>query len=164
MSKFLAEQALAIAAGYIGEREQPPGSNRSPVIDGICKTVGVPVGSKYCAASVWVWAEKASAACGEKNPIPKTAGVAAMWARVPARYKTTKPRRGCVFIHISDKGDHCGLVTWVDDGTPGQLRTYEANTNPAGSRDGDGFYERTRPLDYPTGFIDLNIDDGPPTS
>lgn len=163
MSKYLAEQTLAVAAHFVGVKEHPPKSNDGPEVSGFLKAVGLPAGYPWCAAFVWCAVAKAAAAAGEENPLPRTGGVGTLWAMVDSKWKTHEPKRGCIFIHLNPDGHgHCGFVTWVDDGAPGALRTLEGNTDASGSREGDGVYERTRPLDYAVGYIDLTVDDGPP--
>lgn len=61
-----------IAISQIGVTENK-GFNRSTQIDIYNKTVGVPMGSSYCAAGQYYCYEIASKDLNKKNPLPKTA-------------------------------------------------------------------------------------------
>lgn len=72
-------------------------------------------------------------------------------------------RRGDLFVWNGKNGGHIGFVTAVRPN--GLFTTIEGNTNAAGSRDGDGVYDRVRSLGllqkYPRhGFIRLENDNG----
>jgi hypothetical protein len=97
-------------------------------------------------------------ALGISNPLPRSAGVHRLRELAPAVCVRPDPAPGCIGCHDSGGGrGHAGIVVEVHYGTPGYLVVVEANTNPAGSRDGDGVYLRTRPLDYyGLGFIDAS--------
>ena len=57
---------------------------------------------------------------------------------------TWTPQPGDVFlIRTSGQKGHTGLVVSVDE-KAGTITTIEGNTNPGGSRNGDGVYKRTR--------------------
>jgi hypothetical protein len=43
-------EVLRQGVGLLGTVEQPPGSNRGPLIDGWCSAAGLPLGSPWCAA------------------------------------------------------------------------------------------------------------------
>jgi hypothetical protein len=106
--------------------------------------------------------EQASDQLDVANPCVKTAGVLEHWDRAPALDRVTADaatndptliRPGAIFVidHGNGKG-HAGLVTRV---VSGNIDTIEGNTSEAGSREGDGVYEKTRAVDsINVGFID----------
>jgi len=128
------------------------------------RSVGLdPAGDySWCQAFVYWCFEQASQALGVANPCVKTAGVLEHWDKAPAGDRVTaaaatndptRIRPGAVFIinHGNGKG-HAGLVTRV---VSGNIDTIEGNTNEAGSREGDGVYEKTRLVNsINVGFID----------
>jgi len=177
MAIALVEDALRIAAGEIGVREEPPGSNRSERIDEYIRAAGLDPedpfrrgkkrGYPYCAALlVWAFA-RAARKHGIASPCPRTAKVARLWERAPAWARTKTPSRGAIFIHLLEPNDpesdgHAGIVEHVILGTPGFLLTIEGNTGPQGAvgqddRDGDGVRAKRRELKYVNvGYLDFS--------
>lgn len=158
-------RALAVAITQIGVREQPPGSNRGPEVNGYLRSVGSPPGHAWCAAFVYWCYEQASIGAGVRNPCPRTAGVRAMWARsrsvggavcLPAAgLQSAWVRPGMLFARRGTGWTgHIGFVETVSDGF---LTTIEGNTNDGGSREGVGVYRRRRPLsDVTLGVINYS--------
>lgn len=161
--------ALTIATRYVGTMEQPPGSNRGPLIDKWNKAAHVALGSPYCDSfqnSVWAEAgvklgkgwENGSAYC----PATLAWGQKQGWER-------RRPWKGfLVFFDWDQDGvvDHVGIVAGVSalrwQGIKanrrfvGLIRTIEANTSPGltGSQsDGGGVYRRTRWVNSSTRFL-----------
>jgi peptidoglycan hydrolase-like protein with peptidoglycan-binding domain len=153
----LAAAALDAARGEVGVREVPPGSNRGPEVDAYLRTVGLePAGGSYawCAAFVYWCYDRGAAALGVPNPLPRTAGVLALWngagragaERIAAAEVSVRPslvRSGQIFVLSTGGGlGHVGLVESVDGGV---LTTIEGNTNDGGSREGIGVFRRSGP-------------------
>jgi hypothetical protein len=141
----VATEALKVAAGQIGVRETS--RNGGPEVDAYLSLVGLPPGFAWCAAFVHWCFNVAAASLHVQNPCPRTAGALALWSKAPpvalrtAKLEDIHP--GDVFV--IDHGHGLGHVGFVEaDNGDGTLTTVEGNTNPGGSREGDGVYRRTR--------------------
>jgi len=114
----------ARASVDVGLLEEPPGSNRSPVIDSYVNAVLSPLGSSWCAAGVSAWYRDAGAM------IPATAaGACTSWHVMgQVRNRLTKvPDVGAVVLYDfagDGHADHCGVIVRVDP----LLLSVEANT------------------------------------
>lgn len=155
--------ALDVARTQVGARETE-GPNRGPQIAKYQASVGISPGDSYCMGFVfWCFGE----ACTRRtvtNPLVRTGRVLDHWARAKPEVKITiemalddlllvKP--GSIFMidHGNDRG-HCGLVLEV---RPFGVTSIEGNTNPGGSRNGDGVYQRTRRFpEISLGFLDYS--------
>jgi hypothetical protein len=159
----LAVQLLKVAGAEVGTRESG-GPNRGPRVDEYLRNVGLdPTRGSYawCAAFVYFCFTRASRLLSQSNPCTKTAGCMDLWRRAPAPARMAiagvlaAPEvvpAGAIFIvdHGQGKG-HTGLVERI---AAGMLHTIEGNTDPGGSREGDGVYRRIRPLSaINAGFI-----------
>ena len=139
VSEFLKE-----ALKYLGEKESPHLSNRSTRIDYWLLETGVGLGLPWCAAYVTGVGRQA---LGHAWPVPFSASVQILvdWAKKKECFYDA-PVKGDLFViyfpNLSRYG-HIGIVTEVIDGA---IKTIEGNTNPGGSRDGWGVFERTRKL------------------
>lgn len=148
---------IDIAASQIGVVEQPRSSNRGPEVDVFIRTTGLnPADGSFpwCVCFLyWVFAQAAKVK-GIENPLPKTAGVIALWnlargteAQVihksEVSAQTVKP--GMMFLlDLGGGKGHAGLVIEVRGD---HIITIEGNTNPGGSSDGFGVFRRdARPL------------------
>jgi hypothetical protein len=154
--------ALATALSQEGVRETS--RNRGPQVDQYITSVGLnPAGAfSWCQAFVYWCFDQAAQKAQIANPCVKTAGVLDHWAKCPPAARIyadrafddpTLIRPGAIFIvdHGAGKG-HTGIVTRVFDG---QVGTIEGNTNQAGSREGDGVYQKVRTIaSINVGFID----------
>lgn len=154
--------ALAAALSQEGVRETA--RNRGPEVDGYLRRVGLDPAHAYswCAAFIYWSYDEGAKTIGVANPCIKTAGVLDHWAKAPAAARVYAEdafndpsliRPGSVFIvdHGAGKG-HTGIVTRVVDG---QIGTIEGNTNQAGSREGDGVYQKLRTIgSINVGFLD----------
>jgi len=155
----LARKVLDVALTQVGVREH--GRNRSPEIDGYNRDIGHDPTKQdpWCAIFVCAMVRRACAALGLPEPIPMTAGVYTLEEKTDPRLRTTTPVEGSIFLlgHV-DKGKriltHTGFVRMLAGGF---MSTVEGNTNGSGSPDGDGVYERTRPVGAALAFIDLNL-------
>jgi len=155
---------LEQATSQVGVRETKGVPNRGPMVDLYVQSVGLDPtkGYAWCACFVYWCFDNAALKLNVPNPCVKTGSVAELWAASPPATKLlagmafddpTKIAVGSVFIidHGNDHG-HTGLVTGV---RAGEILTVEGNTNVAGSRDGDGVYERVRLIsEINVGFID----------
>ena len=138
---------LAEARRYLEVREQPRDSNRSVEIDYWLEQVGVPAALPWCAAFVWNVGRQALGTA--RWPLPRTASCVALWtwAAKLSTPLTSTPAAGDVFL-LWESGltparfGHTGFVTAVN--ADGSIATIEGNTNPGGSRDGYGVFERSR--------------------
>lgn len=157
---------VQVALTQVGIRESG-GRNRGPEVDKYLRCVGLkPERGAYawCAAFVcWSVAEAyqrdhwARGLTGSAMlPIRMTAGVFVLWAEIARRCKA-KP--GAVFIidhgmnpEKTFRRGHTGFVVNV---VGDEILTVEGNTNPGGSREGDGVYARRRKIADMMGFIDV---------
>ena len=159
---------LRVAASQVGVREDPPGSNRGPEVDGYLRSVGLdPTKASYpwCAAFVYACFEKAAKATSRKNPVARTAGALDLWEKAPAAARITAGK-----AHLDESQVKPGQVFVIDVGTPGgdghtgiverveagKLTTIEGNSNEGGSREGIGVFRRRgrRIRDVNVGFLD----------
>jgi len=149
----LATAALAVAAGEIGQMEQPPGSNRGPRVDEYVRAVGLDPAGRFpwCAAFVYWCFARAATEAGVRNPVIRTGGVLDHWRRaaekgVPrvtgtaAKGSPALVRPG--FVFVMDFGGGVGHTGFVKAVAGGHLLTIEGNTNDGGSREGVGVFER----------------------
>ena len=108
----------------VGLVEEPPGSNRSPTIDGYMRAVGSPVGLPWCAAGVAAWWRES----GAQVPLTAAGAVSTWWDwSLAMGLRATEPQPGYAVLYALADGhtpDHMGILARV---TP--LRTtVEANT------------------------------------
>lgn len=140
---------IEVARKYLYVREQPPGSNRSPEIDGWLTAVNSPLGSPWCAAYVsGVGVEALGIA---HWPFLRTASVQQLVTWCMARRRTAsiakaKPGDLVVFYFQSlQRYAHIGLVATR---TKGQITSIEGNTVADGAlgdtREGWGVFEKVR--------------------
>lgn len=151
-----------MALTQVGVREET--RNRGRVIDGYSRDIGrdPTKADPWCAIFVAAMFKRAADQLGIKCPVPLVAGCWTLDERSPKVVRTKHPAPGAIFLLNGHR--HTGLVVDVppDNKT---LRTVEGNTDPGGSREGDGVYDRTRKrseielyLDY--GLLDLGADIG----
>ena len=148
---------IDIAASQIGVVEQPRGSNRGPEVDVYIRTTGLnPAEDSFpwCVCFLYWVFRQAAKVKGTENPLPKTAGVIALWnlgrhteaqivRKSEANTETVKP--GMIFhLDLGNGKGHAGLVVEVRGD---RIITIEGNTNPGGSSDGFGVFRRdSRPI------------------
>lgn len=155
----LTKQIITCAMRFDGVREDPRHKNSGIEIDAWHQRAGSLPGDPWCVAFVWCMVDDACALLKLKNPLPRTTSVHRLWQRSPEVWRVAAPCPGAIFLHDSGKGKgHAGFVTGIQQGAPGCLETIEGNTNPAGSREGDGVYWRTRSFDYANlGYLDVSV-------
>lgn len=171
----LLQEVVTVARAQVGVRESG-GKHRGKEVDQYIRSIGLdPTKGAYawCYCMVYWIYEQASQKLGLPNPLPKTAVVCRAW--VEAEHSNTCsqlvgacPAPGAIFLHDSEPANtapliyhkgHCGIVMPDDSGkiltSIIVLPTVEGDTDPQGSREGYGAYERNdRTLDYfNLGFI-----------
>lgn len=135
----LAEGALAVAAGQVGQKENPLGSNWGHPVQDYLASVDIHFPASWCMAFMYWSYSHAAGQQGIANPLFKTGGVLAQWSNRPGNRvplgPDANPQPGDIFIMDHGGGlGHTGIVESVDaDGT---LHTIEGNTNDTGSREG----------------------------
>lgn len=136
-------EALRVASTQVGVRETS--RNSGPEVDAYLASVGLAPGLAWCAAFVHWCFEAGAASLALPDPCPKTAGALRLYDDCPDGWKVFRPEPGDVFA--IDHGHGLGHVGFVESVGAIELVTIEGNTNPGGSREGDGVYRRTRRRD-----------------
>jgi hypothetical protein len=145
-------EALRIAGTQADKKVRETSRNSGPEVDAYLRSVGLGPGFAWCTAFVHWCFDQGSAVCALDNPCPRTAGALALWdkhigaslALVPGEADEVQP--GDVFVIDHGHGlGHVGFIEGRKD--DGSWWTIEGNTNPGGSREGDGVYRRTRRRD-----------------
>lgn len=166
---------LDVALRYEGVRESG-GRNRGPEVDRFLKIVGLDASKGGVAGYPWCcafastcileahqesWNLDGNVGPFDKKqlPVKLSAGVFEFWNKAPANRKMKTPIEGCAFIidHGMNKAKtarlgHIGLVVSIDGD---EIHTIEANTNGAGSREGDGVYQKIRLIKDCYGFVNI---------
>jgi lysozyme family protein len=154
-SGFVAK-LLDVAAGEVGVREVPLGSNRGPKVDQYVTAAGLNPAGKHpwCMCFVFWCFSQTATALSVPNRVPRTGGVHVAWRKskqvAGARMVTsaeagrnpTLVEPGMAFFIDSGGGrGHVGIVVENRNGT---LVTIEGNTNDGGSREGIGVFRRQK--------------------
>jgi len=157
----LLKDVIVLAQRDIGVREKG-GANLGPEVEAYLAFLGLAPGNPWCAAFVYACFEKAVKKYGLANPLVKTGSVMSHFRRAPAvvhvpdaQIEEGKLAPGMIFgiDHGGDRG-HTGLVLAVREN---EIDTIEGNTNLAGSREGDGVYQKKRKLsEINLGFLDYS--------
>jgi hypothetical protein len=144
VSEELINAVLAKATAEAGVREAT-GRNDGAKVEAYLASVGLGKGHPWCAAFVQ-WALK-------EGGVPQGVWTPDNRAYCPSIYSWARlrgvlhkaPQRGDVFLYMENGWAlHTGFVIEVThNGT--RFSTIEGNTNPGGSAEGDGVYERSRP-------------------
>lgn len=163
----LQDKAVEVAVSQLGQKEDPIGSNKGPMVDEYLKSVGLAPGFAWCQAFVFWSFEQAAmgltaAGLPTANPVVKTAGVMDCWNRTKSsrkimaveakqRPQLVQPGMQVVFKHSNTAG-HTGIVTNV---VGNEIHTLEGNTNHDGSREGYEVERKVRLVSDPhlVGFI-----------
>ena len=158
-------EALRIAGTQADKKVRETSRNSGPEVDAYLRSVGLGPGYAWCAAFVHWCFDQGSAALALDNPCPRTAGTLHLWDMCPAEWRmkpminpdttdgeieamiaAATPAPGDVFVIDHGHGlGHVGFIEGRKD--DGSWWTVEGNTNPGGSREGDGVYRRTRRRD-----------------
>jgi hypothetical protein len=149
----LVERAVSIALTQVGVREER--RNRGKVIDGYNRDIGhdPEKADPWCAIFVCAMFRRAADQLGIRCPVPLTAGCWTLDERSPASVRTKQPTAGAIFLLKGHR--HTGLVVEVPPGGT-TLRTVEGNTDPGGSREGDGVYDRARRIEEIELYLDYS--------
>lgn len=135
---------IAIAAEWMGRTETSP--NRFTGMQELWADTNYPSGwsdrAPYCAAFQCHIVAEAIRRGVKIKECPTSPSVSELrnWARVRG-YAVKTPKPGDQFTLLPSGTSHTGLVESVEGGL---IHTLEGNTNAAGSRDGDGFWRKTR--------------------
>lgn len=143
----LNDELVDLCKEDVGQRETN-GPNRSKMIDEINTAAGVDLGSRYCIAGILY--RGVFTLCKQHNlkmPINIEASTQEFWRKVPSKYKRlpgTQAKKGDIGVmqSRSDSSKGHAYLMYVDEDTCQE--TIEYNTNPNGSRDGDGVWLRQR--------------------
>lgn len=157
LSTLLRFRALEIAKTQLFVREKT-GKNDGIEVEAFLKSVGLSKGYAWCMAFVYWNGEKAAGQLKVPNLVPKTAGVIDCYRKAKAKgYVVTEPKKGDQFI--MNFGDGTGHTGWVDEVKNNKnIFTVEGNTSAdptyaALDREGNGVFERNRPISTIYAFI-----------
>lgn len=176
----LGAEIVKIARTQLHVRETPGQNNRGPEVDEYIRRIGLnpedDITDPWCVAYAYWCVDEAAIALGVENQMPKIAGVIRCWNAIPASMKITADqvranpallKPGAIFFvdhsrYIdTPKGKrkiwrgHAGIVA---EPHPSFLKftSIEGNTNVAGSREGQGVYQRMKYLrQVNLGFLQL---------
>lgn len=153
---------LDVISTYVGMRETD-GKNRAPWIDEINLSIGVPLGSPYCASGISHCFNIVykSAKPSTKRKFPSSASSQAIknsfkkLGLYTEDVQELKNFKGALFGWTNEDKihGHIGLVIGRLTDESGKIiaiETLEFNTNTGGSRNGDGVYILKRSLINPT--------------
>lgn len=149
----LTQQALETAITQLGQKEDPIGSNRGPMVDKYLLAVGLKPGYAWCQAFVYWCYATAAAQRSEKCPAIRTAGVQDCWRKTPQAQRITRRdaladltqiKPGYQFVMLFSGGmGHTGIVEKVEGSF---IHTIEGNSNSNGSREGVAVVRHIRSL------------------
>jgi hypothetical protein len=156
---------LRVARGYVGQLEEPPGSNWSPdpahVIRRCLALVGLHKPASWCAAFVSLCVYEANGNAWPKGFRP-SARALGIWELNPSlqvgKDEPPEPEDAAIYDHGGGEG-HIDIVTDVTSkrGLPGYIfHALGGNTNKTGARLGIGVFDGIlRKSDSPTlkGFV-----------
>ena len=141
---LFAENFASVAEGQVGVREE--GHNGGEDVRKFQRATWLDPGAwPWCAAFVcWCYQQASKQASAPSIKRPRTAGAwdFERWAKdqgVTLFKPSVKAKRGDIVIFTFS---HIGIAVADQDGEV--VSTVEGNTNPGGSREGDGVYKKTR--------------------
>ncbi len=142
-------EALRIAGTQADKRVRETSRNGGPEVDVYLRSVGLGPGYAWCASFLHWCFDQGSAVCALDNPCPHTAGALRLWDLSAKGWQVKDAndvQPGDVFVIDHGHGlGHAGFIESRKDDD--SFWTIEGNTNPGGSREGDGVYRRTRRRD-----------------
>lgn len=155
LNASLGERALFVARSQERLKVREVGRNWGPLVRLYLKAAGLVSPAAWCAAFVTYCLREAGADRKKLPRYPASTWWWWNWANATGRNRDI-PKRGRLFVWNNDPGGHIGFCL---DGSA-NFPTIEGNTNKAGSREGDGVYERRRQVSYLKGqqrwcFIDV---------
>lgn len=146
MDQFLIQQTIVTAALKYEGLKESNGKNRSPAIDKIILAQGGSLGEPYCMYGCQQVIDDVEKMLGIKFDVPEGGGTQRVFTMTKPHFITKAPVYGSIGIMQKKldptKGHAFIVIGPVDD--KGNFPTFEFNTNPGGSRDGDGCYRSTR--------------------
>ena len=151
----LALRALEIAKSQLYVREKT-GKNDGKEVEAYLRSVDLPPGYAWCVAFGYWCFDTAANELSIPNPMFRTAGVLRLWNNTPVSRRVTDPQPGDV--GIMDFGGGKGHFFIVEERIKTKVATVEGNTaadptNKAEDRDGQGVFERLRPISATKGFL-----------
>lgn len=160
---------ILYASSAIGEREEPPKSNRSKLIDKIQSYFGLK-GQQYCVMFVLYCFMQILKNHSIPFPFPKTASSQTLYTECEKKGWTTtdlgkvKPGDIMIFRKYHTWTGHAALVVDVGTNTVTTIEGNTSNGNFGSQSDGDGIWKRIRPVNtaefkvdnwYIRGFIQV---------
>lgn len=171
-----ADWLVTIAKRDVG-KEEMPSNNQGAWIKKFWPTTSYPTGyterQPYCAAAMAYWLATAGDELAKAGLLESLTGMNAeqfekwrcksagawnwqAWGQkakgVTVLPDTAAPQKGDIVVFDFS---HIGLVT--GQFAKGRIATIEANTGPAGERDGDGCWEKNRPQEVARCFLRFNF-------
>lgn len=133
----LAERALQIIIGQLGQQEHPKGSNWGRPVQDYLAAVKINFPASWCMALVYYCYEQAAMQLGITNPLYQTGGVLSQWNN-SKQHHVGNPQSGDIFIMDFGHGlGHTGIIETIDKSALKlSLHTIDGNTNDTGSREG----------------------------
>ncbi len=142
------DSVLEIAKQQSGQKEEPKGSNRGPMVTQYQNRTGYPGGGvPWCLCFCYWCIDQACRAASIPNALKKTGScdVVMAWAKQQGVLHTD-PKIGDIGLVLAARGSldavHAFFVTGVDEEC---VRTLEGNSNNDGSREGYEVVPRGRP-------------------
>jgi hypothetical protein len=163
------KDVILYAAGAIGERETPPKSNRSALIDRIQQPFGL-IGQQYCVMFVLWCYMKTLERLKLRFPFSKTASSQTLYENCKKKGWTTtnfsevQPGDIMIFRKYHTWTGHAALVVDVEKDSVTTIEGNTSNSNFGNQSDGDGIWKRKRPVNlseftaddwYIRGFIQV---------
>jgi hypothetical protein len=143
--------ALQIARTYVGQKEEPAGSNWGKFVQDCLKTVGITFPAAWCCAFTHRVYQEAANLLNVPNKHPKTGGVLkcmqlAGASRQIAKKDATDKNILAGYLGIMDYGKGLGHIYIVVSVVGDAITTIEGNTDASGSRTGGQVMVRHRSL------------------
>lgn len=155
-------RAVKRALRYVGVKENPPYSNRGPLIDQWCRRANGLVGYPWCAA--FVCAMFGDVGFQITEPRRASVGFFEQWA-AKLGYLVDRPRRGDLVCYRFDSDnwpDHIGLVVrvlalrWRGNRFVGWIKMVEGNTSAGNDADGGQVQIRYRWMNGRQKFVRIH--------
>ena len=143
--------ALRQAQGYVGQQEEPKGSNWGPFVKRCLELVNIGHPAPWCMAVMYRAFHEASILSGSPNTCERTGHVLTCWNRSGAARRILKADANDKnilpgYLGIMDFGNLKGHAYMVERVEGRKVFTLEGNTNDEGSREGYEFCRRERSL------------------
>lgn len=144
-----AAKVLEIAAGEIGQKEDPPGSNRGARVDEYIRAghLDPPKGAYPWCACFGAWCIARAGAMLGLLPAYKASARCEVVVEINQALQLPRPEPGCIGIELKPNGDgHFVFVETVPDDQ--NVGTIEGNTDVAGGRTGGQVMRHVRPITF----------------